>query len=81
MEALRVLKRRLSDVVYRAMLTDQTNHYRPSLDRGARDNGDGRIRSAFDTEWVTKVRAATAQDALGVAQVHVGSWQMPGAVR
>ena len=24
MEALRVLKRRLSDVVYRAMLTDQT---------------------------------------------------------
>jgi hypothetical protein len=29
MEALRVLKRRLSDVVYRAMLTDQKNQPSP----------------------------------------------------
>jgi transposase len=81
MEALRVLKRRLCDVLYCALLTDQNQSLSASLDRGARDNGDGRIRSAFDTEWVTKVRAATAQDALGVAQAHVRSWQMPGAAR
>ena len=37
MEALRILKRRLSDVVYRAMLTDETSQLPRPLDRGARD--------------------------------------------
>jgi transposase len=36
-EALRILKRRLSDVVYRAMLADQTDQPPSLLDRGARD--------------------------------------------
>jgi hypothetical protein len=35
-----------------------------------------RLPSAVDNEWVTEVRAATPQDALGVARVHVRSWQV-----
>jgi len=37
MEALRLLKRRLSDVVNRAMITGQTTRYWPRLDSGARE--------------------------------------------
>jgi ribosomal protein S4 len=36
MEALRILKRRLSDIVYRAMLADQTTRSPAPLDRGTR---------------------------------------------
>ena len=32
--------------------------------------------AAVDTEWVAQVRAATPDDALGVARVHVRSWQV-----
>ena len=39
MEALRVLNRRLPDVVYRAMLTDQRQLSPPLLDRGLRPDG------------------------------------------
>lgn len=46
MEALRILKRRLSDVVYRAMLADQKQSLPVAslLDRGARDTCSGLVR-------------------------------------
>ena len=46
MEAIRILKCRLSDVVYRAMLADQTDPSPSLLDRGARDSPLGRIAAA-----------------------------------